>query len=155
MERTLIIIKPDGVVRGRVGEILSRFERKGLKIIGMKMASLGDDILEKHYSHLADKPFFRGLVDFMKKTPVVLIVLEGRNAVEVVRQMCGPTDANKAPPGTIRGDFAISVGRNIIHASDSLETAKVEISRFFKDDELHEYGFPHVDFFYAEDEKDG
>ncbi|MCX8199917.1 MAG: nucleoside-diphosphate kinase [Candidatus Micrarchaeota archaeon] len=151
-ERTLIILKPDAVNRGLCGKVLARFEEKGFKIVGLKMMWLGREILEKHYAHLASKPFFPDLVGFMSSSPVILGVVEGRNAVEAVRNMCGVTDANKAAPGTIRGDFALSTSRNIIHASDSIETAKREISLFFKDEELYNYELNNKQFLYAGDE---
>ncbi|MEK6953916.1 MAG: nucleoside-diphosphate kinase [Candidatus Micrarchaeota archaeon] len=139
MERSLILLKPDCVKRGLVGEVCERFEKKGLKIVGMKMMQLDDKILEGHYSHLKDKPFFKGIKSFMKSTPVVAIALEGPECVEVVRVMCGPTNARKAPSGTIRGDLAVSVQSNIVHASDSIQSAKKEVARFFKNSELFEY----------------
>ena len=152
IERTLIILKPDAVNRGMCGEVLARFERKGLKIIALKMAWLDEKILREHYAHLAAKPFFPEIVEFMSRSPVIIGVLEGRNAVELVRGMCGVTDANKAAPGTIRGDFAISTSRNIIHASDSIETAKKEIARFFKQEELFDYKLSNEKYLYAADE---
>ncbi len=152
LERTLVILKPDAVNRGLIGMIIQRFEQRGLKVVGMKMDWLKREKLEEHYAHLKDKPFFPDLIEFMSKSPVVLIVLEGRNAVQLVRNMCGTTDANKAAPGTIRGDFAISTSRNVIHASDSLETAKAEVARFFKEEELFNYELNSKWFLYAEDE---
>ncbi|MEM3364459.1 MAG: nucleoside-diphosphate kinase [Candidatus Micrarchaeia archaeon] len=152
VERTLIILKPDAVNRGLCGKVLSRIEEKGLKIVGLKMMWLNKEILEKHYAHLASKPFFPDLVGFMSASPVIVGAVEGRNAVEVMRNMCGVTDANKAAPGTIRGDFAVSTSRNIIHASDSVETAKREISLFFKEDELFNYELNSRQFLYAGDE---
>ncbi|MGB9635223.1 MAG: nucleoside-diphosphate kinase [Candidatus Micrarchaeia archaeon] len=152
MERTLIILKPDAINRGLCGSIIARFERKGFKIVGLKMARLTKEVLERHYAHLKNKPFFPDLVEFMSSSPVMLGVVEGRNAVEVVRNMCGVTDANKAAPGTIRGDFAISTSRNVIHASDSIETAKKEIEMFFKKDELFDYQINNLKFLYANDE---
>jgi len=152
IERTLIILKPDAVNRGMCGEVLARFERKGLKITALKMAWLDEKILREHYAHLAAKPFFPEIVEFMSRSPVIIGVLEGRNAVELVRGMCGVTDANKAAPGTIRGDFAISTSRNIIHASDSVETAKKEIARFFKQEELFDYKLSNEKYLYAADE---
>ncbi len=152
MERTLIILKPDAVNRGLSGEIITRFEKKGLKIVGLKMVWLKEGILREHYAHLVSKPFFPDLLEFMSRSPVIIGVLEGRNAVELVRSMCGVTDANKAAPGTIRGDFALSTSRNVIHASDSHETAEKEISRFFKKDELFDYGLNNIKYLYADDE---
>ena len=152
IERTLIILKPDAVNRGICGQILARFERKGLKIVGLKMVWLSKDVLSKHYAHLSDKPFFPELLEFMSSCPVIMGVLEGRNAVELVRNMCGVTDANKAAPGTIRGDFAISTSRNVIHASDSRDTAEREIGMFFSKDELFEYELNNKRYLYASDE---
>lgn len=152
IERTFFILKPDTLNRAISGEIISRFEKKGLKIVGLKMVKLNDDILKEHYSHLVSKPFYPDLASFMKKSPVIMGVLEGRNAVELVRVMCGVTDANKATQGTIRGDYAISTARNVIHTSDSLETAKIEIARFFKSEELFDYNLNNSDYLYAPDE---
>mgnify|MGYP000128080396 CR=1 FL=1 len=152
VERTLIILKPDAVNRGLCGGILERIERKGLKIVGLKMVWLDEKVLGEHYMHLKDKPFFPDLLEFMGRCPVMIGVLEGRNAVELVRNMCGVTDANKAAPGTIRGDFALSTSRNIIHASDSQETAKAEIARFFSEGELFDYELCASKYLYADDE---
>ena len=131
-EKTLIIIKPDAVQRNLVGDIVSRFERKGLKIIGIKMMSIEDVTLEEHYAHIKDKPFFPGIRDFMKSSPVVVMALEGVNAVSAVRLLVGPTKAWEATAGTIRGDFSLSTQSNIVHASDSVEAGEVEVARFFK-----------------------
>ncbi len=135
-ERTLILIKPDAMERGLAGEIISRLERKGLKIVGMKMMKLDDGILEEHYAHLKDKPFFQGIVDYMKSTPIIAMILEGENAVDVVRKMIGATKPWEAEPGTIRGDLALGLPWNLVHASDSQETAEKEIARFFKPEEI-------------------
>ena len=136
MEQTLVILKPDCMQRGLAGKVIARFEEGGLAIVGMRMARLDDRILGEHYAHLADKPFFPELKKFMKSSPVVLMVLRGENAVEAVRKMCGPTDSKKAPKGTIRGDFGTDVQRNIVHASDSNETAEKEVARFFGKEEI-------------------
>jgi len=138
MERTLIIIKPDGLQRNLVGEIIGRFERKGLKIIGMKMVQLDDLKLEEHYSHLKDKPFFGDIKKFMKSYPVLLMALEGVQVVQAVRLIVGSTNAVEADAGTIRGDLAMS-NKNLVHASDSLENAEAEVKRFFNEDELFDY----------------
>jgi nucleoside-diphosphate kinase len=151
IERTFFILKPDAVNRSITGEIISRFEKKGLKIVGLKMIKLNDDILKEHYAHLVSKSFYPDLASFMMKSPVIVGVLEGRNAVEVVRIMCGVTDANKATQGTIRGDYAIGM-RNIIHTSDSVDNAKVEVERFFKPNELFGYNLSCTDYLYAPDE---
>nr|3VVT_A Chain A, Nucleoside diphosphate kinase [synthetic construct]3VVT_B Chain B, Nucleoside diphosphate kinase [synthetic construct] len=139
MERTFVMIKPDGVQRGLIGEIISRFERKGLKIVAMKMMRISREMAEKHYAEHREKPFFSALVDYITSGPVVAMVLEGKNAVEVVRKMVGATNPKEAAPGTIRGDFGLDVGKNVIHASDSPESAEREISLFFKDEELVEW----------------
>lgn len=139
MERTLVLIKPDAVQRDLVGEIISVFERKGLKLVGMKMMSLTDELLDEHYSHLREKSFFGEIKAFMKSTPVIACCLEGVDCVNTVRLLCGITKAREAAPGTIRGTFAMSVQANLVHASDSLETAQLEVPRFFKSDELFDY----------------
>lgn len=153
-ERSLIIIKPDALNRSLVGEIVGRFERKGLKIVGMKMLQLDDEILKDHYSHLADKPFFPRIADFMKKWPVIVMVVEGLEAVDSVRLITGETLGRKADAGTIRGDFSMSIQANIVHASDSLENAKTEIDRFFKEEELFEWDRIDLEVIYAEDERE-
>ncbi|MDP4008362.1 MAG: nucleoside-diphosphate kinase [Candidatus Peregrinibacteria bacterium] len=146
-EKTLILIKPDGIQRGLVGEILARFERKGLKLIGMKMMSLDEAVLREHYAHIADKPFFPGVSKFMMSSPVVALCLEGLECVEAVRLITGITKARAAEAGSIRGDFAMSQSCNVIHASDTPENAEKEVARFFKKDELFAYDkseFAHV-----------
>ncbi len=153
-ERSLIIIKPDALNRSLVGDIISRFEKKGLKIVGMKMIRLDDKVLEEHYSHLADKPFFPRIRDFMKKWPVIVTVVEGLEAVESVRLITGETLGRKADAGTIRGDLSMSVQANIVHASDSLENARTEIKRFFKDEELFDWERIDLEVIYAEDERE-
>jgi len=153
IERTLIILKPDAVQRGLVGKVLSRFEERGFSISGMKMVQLTPELLREHYAHIADKPFFPGIASFMSSCPVVVAVIEGKEAVQVMRDMCGPTNARKALPGTIRGDFALSMQCNVIHASDSLESAQKEVARFFKPEELHSYSRMLHDITYSADEK--
>jgi nucleoside-diphosphate kinase len=152
MERTLILIKPDAIQRGLIGRLISRFEEKGLKIAGIKFLNLTDELLNEHYSHLADKPFFGGTKRFMQQTPVVALCLEGLDAVETVRTLCGVTKARAAAPGTIRGDFGMSIQANLVHASDSLETAGKEVARFFGDSELFEYDSALTRSIYSEDE---
>ena len=152
-ERTLVIIKPDGVNRTIIGEVIHRFERKGLKMVGLKMELLSEKILEEHYAHHKDKPFFPKLVEFMRNTPSVLMVIEGAKVVDIVRTMAGPTYGVDAPPGTIRGDYSVSMQNTIIHASDSAEKAEEEIKRFFKDKELHDYERVDTEFIYAEEER--
>ena len=152
MERTLVLIKPDAVQRGLAGRILGRFEDKGLKIVGLKFISLSDELLNEHYSHLIDKPFFPGTKKFMQSTPVIAVCLEGLDSVETVRSMCGVTKARAAAPGTIRGDWAMSVQANLVHASDSLETAQAEVARFFRPEELFAYYSQLTQAVYSEDE---
>jgi nucleoside-diphosphate kinase len=152
MERTLILIKPDAIQRGLIGRIISRFEEKGLKLAGMKLLRLTDTLLNEHYSHLADKPFFGGTKRFMQLTPVIAICLEGLDCVETTRRLLGITKSREAAPGTIRGDWAMSVQANLVHASDSIETAKKEVPRFFDDSELFEYESALERFIYSEDE---
>ena len=152
MERTLILIKPDAIQRGLIGRVITRFEEKGLKIAGIKFLNLTDELLNEHYSHLADKPFFGGTKRFMQQTPVVALCLEGLDAVETVRTLCGVTKARAAAPGTIRGDFGMSIQANLVHASDSLETAGKEVARFFNDSELFEYDSALTRSIYSEDE---
>lgn len=139
MERTLIILKPDAINRGIAGEAIKRFEQKGLKIIACKMKHLTDQELEEHYAHHKDKPFFRDLVDFMKHSPSILMILEGVRAVDAVRQLAGSTYGIEATAGTIRGDFSMSRSNTIIHASDSTENAEIEIKRFFDVGEIFEW----------------
>lgn len=136
MEQTLVIFKPSAVQRGLVGQILSRFERKGLTIVAMKMARLSEAILREHYAHLVDKPFFPSLLASMTASPVVLMVLEGVDAIKVVRLLTGATNSREALPGTIRGDFSMSGQENVIHASSSPEDARAEVARFFSPDEI-------------------
>lgn len=155
MERTLIIIKPDGIQRGLVGEVIRRFEQKGLKLIGIKMMTLSEALLREHYAHIADKPFYPGVEKFMKSTPVIVMCWEGVEAVDAVRLLCGITKARAADAGTIRGDLAMSVACNVVHASDSIETAEREIKRFFKKDELFEYDKTEYLHVYLEDELEG
>ena len=152
MERTLIIFKPDSLNRGLVGEILHRFERKGFKIVGMKMVYLDDQVLDEHYSHLKDRPFFSRIKKFMKSAPSIVCVLEGNNVVSVVRHLAGVTKGYEAQIGTIRGDYSLSQQCNIIHASDSLVAADLEIVRFFDDKELFAYEKVDLNFVYSEDE---
>jgi nucleoside-diphosphate kinase len=139
-EKTCVLIKPDAVQRGLVGKIIERFEQKGFKILGIKMVSVDDVLLAEHYSHIADKPFFAGVKDFMKSSPIIAMVIEGLDAVKAVRLIAGVTKAREADAGTIRGDFAMGMQANVIHASDSSENAEKEIKRFFKEEEIFNYG---------------
>ena len=148
LERTLVLLKPSAVERALIGEIINRFERKGLRIAGMKMLQLDDDILAEHYGHLKDKPFFGLLKASMMKTPVVAMCLEGVDAIAVVRYITGYTNGRKADPGTIRGDYSMSGQENIVHASDSPENAEIEIKRFFKKEEIFDYPDPLWHFIY-------
>lgn len=139
MEKTFIMVKPDGVQRQMIGEILSRFERKGLQLAGAKLMRVTEQMAEKHYAEHQGKPFFGELVEFITSGPVFAMVWEGENVVEVTRRLIGKTNPKEALPGTIRGDFGMFVGKNIIHGSDSLESAEREIHIFFKDEELVSY----------------
>jgi len=153
-EKTLIIIKPDALNRALVGDIISRFERKGLKMVGLKMVQLNDEILKDHYSHLADKPFFPKIAEFMKKWPVIVMVLEGLQAVDSVRLITGETLGRTADAGTIRGDFSMSIQANIVHASDSTENAEKEINRFFTKEEIFGWEPVSLEVVYSEDERE-
>ena len=139
MERTLVLLKPDTVQRGLVGELTSRLEARGLKLVGLKMLQMDEDMAGRHYDAHVGKGFFKGLVDFITSSPLIAMVWEGPNAVEMIRKTMGATDPLAAAPGTIRGDLAISIGRNLIHGSDSLESAQKEIRLFFSDGEIWEY----------------
>ncbi len=153
-ERTLILLKPDALQRNLLGKIIERFENKGLKIVGLKMMQLSDVLLEDHYSHHKDKPFFEGLKRFMAQSPVVAIVLEGLEAVKIIRMLCGATSGRQADIGTIRGDFSMSPQANIIHASDSVETAEKEIWRFFNADEIFDYQKIDFSVIYGEEDRE-
>lgn len=151
-ERTLVLLKPCTVQRGLVGEIISIFERKGLHLCGLKMMRLTDSLLDEHYAHLADKPFFRRVKDSMMAAPVVAMCWEGVDAIEVVRTLAGSTNGRKAAPGTIRGTYSMSFQENIVHASDGSETASAELDRFFDTQELIEWKSSVDSFVYACDE---
>ena len=152
MEQTFIILKPSTISRGLVGDVLTRFQRKGLIISGIKMMALNEAILREHYAHLVDRPFFPSLVKSMMRTPVIVMVVKGVDAVAVVRSMVGATNCRKAAPGTIRGDFGMSGQENIVHASDSPENAAIEIARFFKPEEIFDYDIITGPALYAPDE---
>ena len=152
MERTLIILKPSALERGILGEVISRFEKKGLYFTGLKMMQLTDEVLVQHYSHLADKPFFPSIKASMKRTPVIIGIVEGKDSVRVVRQMAGVTNGRDAVPGTIRGDYSMSKLENIIHASDSIESAQTEINRFFQPEEIFTYQLAVTPVLYTADE---
>ena len=152
MEKTLVILQPCCLQRGIIGEVVQRFEKKGLQLCGMKMIQLTDEVLKEHYSHLAHKPFFKRIKDSMMISPVIVCCWKGLDAIQVVRAMAGPTNGRQAPPGTIRGDYSMSVQENIVHTSDSAETAAIELARFFNDDEIFEFNQHQLDFLYANDE---
>lgn len=152
MEQTLVILKPSAIHRALVGKIIDRFQAKGLIITAMKMMMLDETILREHYAHLVDRPFFPSLLESMMATPVIVICLEGKDCVEVVRQMTGATNGRKALPGTIRGDFSMSGQENIVHASDSVENAQIELARFFKPGEIFKYTPSDIRSYYAPDE---
>jgi nucleoside-diphosphate kinase len=136
LERTLVLIKPDGVQRGLIGEITSRLERRGLKLVGAKLVPVGLELAERHYAIHKGKPFYEGLLDYITSSPVMAMVWEGPNAIAAVRQTMGATDPKQAAPGSVRHDFGLEIGRNLTHASDGSETAEFEIPLWFDDDEL-------------------
>lgn len=152
MEKTLVILKPCTVQRGLIGEIISRFEKKGLYLVGMKMTWLTDEILSEHYAHLKERSFFQRIKDAMSGCPVVVCCWEGVDAIQVVRTLAGATNGRNAAPGTIRGDYSMSVQENIVHASDSPETAVIELKRFFADSEIYDYKPNNLLSLYANDE---
>ena len=138
-QRTLVLIKPDGLQRGLVGTIVSRLETRGLKIVAMKMLQMNQKMAEQHYNIHRERPFFQGLVSFITSSPIIAIVLEGPDAVELIRNTIGVTNPIQAPLGTIRGDFALTIGRNLVHGSDSMKTAASEIQLFFQSTEILDY----------------
>ena len=152
MERTLVILKPCTIQRGLIGEIISRFEKKGLRLVGAKMIWLTDEILKEHYAHLLDKPFFGRIKDAMEVCPVIVCCWEVVDAVQVVRTISGPTNGRIAQPGTIRGDYSMSIQENMVHASDSIEIAKIELNRFFDPSEIFDYKRLCFSSLYAIDE---
>ncbi len=139
MERTLVLIKPDAVQRGLIGAIISRLEARGLLLVAVKLLTVDEALARRHYEAHVNKPFFPGLVKFITSSPIVAMVWQGKNAVDVVRATMGATDPLKAAPGTIRGDWALDIGRNLIHGSDSPESARREIEIFFRPEEIKEY----------------
>jgi nucleoside-diphosphate kinase len=139
MEQTLVLLKPDSIQRALAGEVISRLERRGLKFVAMKLMKVSDELANQHYGEHVGKPFFDGLVKFITSSPIVAMVVEGENAVEVVRNTVGATNPVQAAAGTIRGDLGLTIGMNLIHASDSLESAKREIDIFFQADEIVDY----------------
>ena len=152
LEKTLVLLKPCKMQRALAGEIIRIFEKKGFRICCMKMMQLTDALLSEHYAHLAEKPFFQRVKDSMMTAPVVALCLEGVYAIAAVRTLAGPTNGRNAAPGTIRGSYCVSFQENIVHASDSSETAKVELARFFKPEEIFEWKQCTFDYLYANDE---
>ena len=152
METTLVLLKPSCVQRQLIGEIIQRFERRGLRIAGIKMMQLDEPILREHYAHLADRPFFPSLAASMMASPIVALAVAGLDAVQVVRTMTGSTNGREAAPGTIRGDYSISNQQNIVHASDSIENAAIELKRFFRDEEIFDYNYHAFAYIYGEGE---
>jgi nucleoside-diphosphate kinase len=139
MERTLVLVKPDGVQRGFVGEVISRLERRGLKLVAMKLVRVDAALARLHYAEHVERPFFQGLVQFITSAPLVATVWEAENAVEVARKTMGDTNPADSAPGTIRGDLGLDIGRNLVHGSDSLESAGREVSLFFRPEEILDY----------------
>ncbi len=137
MEKSVVLIKPDGMRKRVIGEVISRMEKAGLRVIGLKMLRLSDALLDIWYAHHKDKPFFSGTKSYMMSTPIVAMVWEGKNAIKIIRDLAGPTDSRKAPRGTIRGDLGKDIQENVIHASDSKETAEKEVSLMFQPEEIH------------------
>ena len=152
IEKTLVLLKPCTLQRALVGEIISIFEKKGLKLCGMKMMMLTDELLSEHYAHLSAKPFFQRVKDSMRTAPVVALCLEGVDAIAAVRALAGPTNGRNAAPGTIRGSYCMSFQENIVQASDSPEAAVAELHRFFTPDEIIDWGQASFPFLYANDE---
>lgn len=142
MQKTLILLKPDAVQKSLIGQILTRFEQKGYKVIGLKMMQMSEALVNEHYDFLMDKPFFPSIKSYMTSSPIVALALEGTEVIKGVRTLCGATNPAEAMPGTIRGDFAKNIDNNIIHSSDSEETAVKELARFFKEGETFDYARP-------------
>ena len=152
MEKTLIILKPGTVQRALIGEVIQRFERKGLQLCGMKMMQLSDELLNEHYAHLSHLPFFQRIKNSMMAAPVIVCCLQGKDAIQVVRNIVGATNGREALPGTIRGDYSMSIQENIVHASDAPETAEIELKRFFQTNELFDYPLNQSSSLYADNE---
>lgn len=138
-ERTLVLVKPDGVQRGLVGEVITRLERRGLKLVGMKLMQVSDELARQHYGEHVDRPFFAGLVQFITSSPIVAMAWEANSAAEIVRNTMGQTNPANSPAGTIRGDFGVDIGRNLVHGSDSPESGVREVNLFFRPEELLSY----------------
>ncbi len=149
-EKTLVLAKPDAVVRGLVGEVIGRLERRGLRLCGMKMIWMDEALAKRHYSAHVEKPFFNGLVEYITALPLVAMVWEGPSAIKVVRETMGATNPADAAPGTIRGDLGLDISNNLVHGSDSEESAKKEIGLFFEDDEVYEWSRPHEKYISGE-----
>ncbi len=147
-ERTFLMVKPDGVQRGLIGNVISRVEQKGLKIVGLKLMKISQELATQHYGEHKGKPFYDGLINFITSAPVAAMVLEGDDAVDIVRTMIGVTDPRKAAPGTVRGDLAVFMGKNVVHGSDSLESAEREINLFFSKEEIYSYTIASEDHLY-------
>jgi len=139
MQRTLVLLKPDSVQRGLIGDVITRLERRGLKFAAMKLMKVSDELAQKHYAEHVGKPFFEGLVKFITSSPIVAMVVEGENAIDLVRTTMGATNPKDAGPGTVRGDFGVTIGMNLVHGSDSEESAKREIDLFFSECEILDY----------------
>ena len=139
METTLVLLKPDAVQRGLIGEIVNRLEKTGLKIAGMKLMQVSQELANEHYGEHVGKPFFEGLVSFITSGPIVVMAVQGNGAVGIVRKTMGATNPAESPPGTVRGDYGIDIGRNLVHGSDSVESAKREVALFFEESELVDY----------------
>jgi len=152
MEQTFIIIKPCAIRRDLIGEIIHRFEMKGMQLCAIKMIQLDDKILDEHYAHLVDRPYFQRIKNSMMKTPVVISVWKGVDVVEIAHHMAGATNGRMAAPGTIRGDYSVSIQENIVHTSDTVENAKFEIARFFKEDEIFDFNQLSNSVLYADNE---
>ena len=152
MEQTFIIIKPCAIRRDLIGEIIHRFEMKGMQLCAIKMIQLDDKILDEHYAHLVERPYFQRIKNSMMKTPVVISVWKGVDIVEIAHHMAGATNGRMAAPGTIRGDYSVSIQENIVHTSDAVENAKLEIARFFKEDEIFDFNQLSNSVLYADNE---
>ncbi len=147
-ERTFLMVKPDGVQRALVGNVISRMENKGLKLVAMKMMQVSRELASRHYREHEGKPFYDGLIEFITSAPVVAMIWEGNEVIEMTRTLVGATDPKKAAPGTMRGDLAVFTGKNMVHASDSLESATREIDLFFNENEICSYNQPHESCLY-------
>lgn len=154
MEKTLVLIKPDAFQRGLVGKIVSRLENKGLQLVAAKMVKMSDDMINQHYAHIREVPTFPDIKKFMSSGPILAMCWQGLDVINTVRELCGQTKSREAAPGTIRGDFGMSIQRNLIHASDSLETARNEIDHFFNSCELFEYNQNCLSVIYSTSEQE-